>query len=100
MAFAYAFATDRFFFLSKNCSSSVECDSAVVDEALPCTVVVTASKFFFQLNDGEQLYASILPGNLAWMASANSFANSRSGLPVSHQIRSAYGAYARPRDTA
>ena len=30
--------------LSKNCSSSVECDSAVVDALLPCTVVVTASK--------------------------------------------------------
>ena len=31
-------------FWSKNCSSSVECLSAVVDDWLPCTVVVTASK--------------------------------------------------------
>jgi len=30
--------------LSKNCSSSVECDSAVVEALLPWTVVVTASK--------------------------------------------------------
>ena len=35
-----------------------------------------------------------------WIASANFFAYSRSGLPVSHQTRSAYGAYARPREIA
>ena len=38
-----AAATTRFL-SSKNCSSSVECLSAVVDDALPCTVVVTVSK--------------------------------------------------------
>jgi len=32
------------FFSSKNCSSSVEWLNAVVDDWLPCTVVVTASK--------------------------------------------------------
>jgi hypothetical protein len=54
--------------------------------------MVASSRFFFQLKDGEQLYASSLPGNLAWMASAKSLANFRSGVPVSHQIRSAYSA--------
>ena len=61
--------------------------------------IVASSRFFFQLNDGEQLYASILPGNFAWIASANAWAKARSGLPVSHQMRSAYGAYASPRAT-
>ena len=40
----YALAAFLSFFLSKNCSSSVEWLSAVVDDWLPCTVVVTASK--------------------------------------------------------
>jgi len=40
----HPFATCRSGLLSKNCSSSVECLSAVVDAWLPCTVVVTASK--------------------------------------------------------
>ena len=39
--FCYALAV---FFLSKNCSSSVEWLNAVVEDWLPCTVVVTASK--------------------------------------------------------
>ena len=34
--------------------------------------MVASSRFFFQLNDGEQLYASSLPGNFAWIPSANS----------------------------
>jgi len=35
-------------------------------------VAISASpRFFCQLKDGEQLYASSLPGNLAWMPSAN-----------------------------
>ena len=50
--------------------------------------MVASSSAAFQLNDGEQLYASILSGNLAWMASANPLAWSRSGVPVSHQMRS------------
>ena len=51
-------------------------------------------------NDGEQLYASSLSGYFLRIASANDLANARSGLPVSHQMRSAYAAYARPRETA
>ncbi|CFO09274.1 Uncharacterised protein [Bordetella pertussis] len=51
-----------------------------------------SSRFFFQLNEGEQLYASSLPGNWRWTASANLRAYSRLGVEVSHQIRSAYGA--------
>ena len=35
-----------------------------------------------------------MPGNFAWIASANRRANARSGLPVSHQTRSAYAPYA------
>ena len=54
--------------------------------------MVASSRFFFQLNDGEQLYASSLPGNCLRIASANLFANARSGLPVSHHTMSAYGA--------
>ena len=46
------------------------------------------------MNDGEQLYASSLPGYSEWIASANSLASSRSGVAVSHQSMSAYGAYA------
>ena len=30
--------------------------------------MVASSRCFFQLNDGEQLYASSLPGNFAWIA--------------------------------
>ena len=30
---------------------------------------MASSSFFFQLNEGEQLYASSLPGNCAWIAS-------------------------------
>ena len=53
--------------------------------------IVASSRFFFQLNDGEQLYASILPGNLRLDRLGElRLANSRSGLPVSHQIMSAY----------
>jgi hypothetical protein len=56
-------------------------------------LAISASEsFFFQLNEGEQLYASSLPGNFSWMASANSFACSRSGVEVSHHTTSAYGA--------
>jgi len=33
--------------------------------------IVVSSRFFFQLNDGEQLYANILPGNFSRIASAN-----------------------------
>ena len=62
--------------------------------------MVASSRFFFQLNDGEQLYASSLPGNCLRMPSANCFACARSGVEVSHQTRSAYGAYARPRAMA
>jgi hypothetical protein len=39
-----------------------------------------------------------LPGNFSCTASANSFASPRSGVEVSNQTRSAYGAYARPRE--
>src|SRR5262249_35861804 len=52
-----------------------------------------------QLNDGEQLYASSLPGYSAWIASANERASSRSGVEVSNQSTSAYGAYASERET-
>src|SRR5439155_688141 len=45
-----------------------------------------------QLNEGEQLYASILPGYFAWIAAANLVASARSGFDVSNQSRSAYGA--------
>ncbi|MNI55126.1 hypothetical protein D3C73_1100550 [compost metagenome] len=51
--------------------------------------MVPSSRFFFQLKDGEQLYASSLPGNWRWMASANLRAYSRLGVDVSHQIKSA-----------
>ena len=49
------------------------------------------------MNDGEQLYARSLPGYCACTASANCAASSRSGVDVSHQMRSAYGAYASAR---
>jgi len=61
------------------------------------SAIVASSRWLFQLKDGEQLYASSLPGNLAWTASANSCASPRSGVDVSIQSMSAYGAYARPR---
>ena len=54
--------------------------------------MVASSRFFFQLKLGEQLYASSLPGNLAWMPSANLRAWAMSGVLVSHQTMSAYGA--------
>ena len=41
--------------------------------------MVASSRFFFQLKEGEQLYASILPGCLAKIASAKRRASSRSG---------------------
>jgi hypothetical protein len=44
------------------------------------------------------LYARSLPGNCACTASANCAASSRSGVEVSHQRTSAYGAYASARD--
>ncbi len=59
--------------------------------------IVASSRCFFQLNDGEQLYARSLPGNCACTASANCAASSRSGVDVSHQRTSAYGAYASAR---
>src|SRR5213592_2033109 len=43
----------------------------------------------FQLNDGEQLYASSFPGYSLWIASANCFASARSGFAVSNQSMSA-----------
>ena len=43
----------------------------------------------FQLNDGEQLYASNFPGNFACIASANFCASARSGVEVSHHSMSA-----------
>jgi hypothetical protein len=33
--------------------------------------IVSSSRCLRQLNDGEQLYASIFPGKRAWIASAN-----------------------------
>ena len=54
--------------------------------------IVASSRFLFQLKEGEQLYASILPGCAFCTASANLRAKSRSGLPVSHQTMSAYAA--------
>src|ERR1043166_9556096 len=54
----------------------------------------------FQLNDGEQLYASSLPGYSRRIASENCFASARSGLAVSNHSMSAYGAYARARAIA
>ena len=41
--------------------------------------MVASSRWRFQLKDGEQLYASSLPGNLAWIASANSLRLSQVG---------------------
>src|SRR3989442_13199261 len=55
---------------------------------------------FFQLKDGEQLYASSLRGNLACTASAKQRASSMSGFEVSNHKRSAYSAYARARAIA
>ncbi len=56
-----------------------------------------SSRCFLQLKDGEQLYARSFPGYSACTASANCAASSRSGVEVSHQRRSAYGAYASAR---
>src|SRR3989441_7616799 len=55
---------------------------------------------FFQLKDGEQLYACSLRGNLACTASAKQRASSMSGFEVSNHKRSAYSAYARARAIA
>ena len=38
--------------------------------------MVASSKFFFQLNDGEQLYDKSCSGYSLWIASANFLANS------------------------
>jgi hypothetical protein len=54
--------------------------------------IVDSSRCFFQLKDGEQLYASSLLGNSFLIPSAKRFACARSGVDVSHQTRSAYGA--------
>ena len=62
--------------------------------------MVASLRWRFQLKEGEQLYASSLPGCLAWMAAANSRASSRSGVLVSTHSMSAKGAYARPRAMA
>src|SRR5262245_42359294 len=62
--------------------------------------IVLSSRFAFQLNDGEQLYASIFVGCSRRIASENFFASLRSGTAVSHHRRSAYGAYASPREIA
>src|SRR5215475_16014045 len=62
--------------------------------------IVVSDRCFLQLNEGEQLYASILPGNFACTPSANSFASFKSGLDVSHHRRSAYGAYELARAIA
>eukprot|EP00955_Chlamydomonas_euryale_P016274 173928-Chlamydomonas_euryale.AAC.2 len=62
--------------------------------------ICASDSFFFQLNDGEQLYASSLPGYAAWIAAANSRASSMLGSLVSNHSRSAYSAYARPRAIA
>ncbi len=64
------------------------------------SAISASLRFLRQLKEGEQLYASILPGNCAWMPAAKARASSRSGVEVSHQMRSAYGAYARPRAMA
>ena len=48
---------------------------------------MASSRFFFQLNDGEQLYESILFGNSRSTPSANSFASAKSGFDVSHQMQ-------------
>src|SRR5579864_6382176 len=47
--------------------------------------IVVSSSFFFQLNDGEQLYASSFPGYSACTASAKRRASSRFGSEVSPQ---------------
>ena len=44
------------------------------------------------------MYANNWLGFSFSIASANSRAKPKSGLPVSHQTKSAYGAYAKPRD--
>jgi len=62
--------------------------------------MVASSSLEFQLKEGEQLYASMASGCSARIASAKRLASARSGVEVSHQIRSAYGAYARPRAMA
>ena len=51
--------------------------------------MVTSSRFFFQLKEGEQLYAKSWSGYCDLTPSANFLANSKSGVPVSHQIKSA-----------
>ena len=42
--------------------------------------IFSAGSFFFQLKLGEQLYASILPGNCRWISLAKRSASSRFGL--------------------
>ena len=54
--------------------------------------IFAAGSFFCQLKLGEQLYASIFPGNSRWIASAKRSASARFGSLVSHHSRSAYGA--------
>ena len=54
--------------------------------------MVLSSRCLRQLNDGEQLYANIWSGCSALTASENLRAISRSGVPVSIQIKSANGA--------
>src|SRR5262245_57435102 len=61
---------------------------------------LTVVECCFQLKEGEQLYASIVSGCSWRIASANIRASSMSGVDVSHQRRSANGAYARPRAIA
>ena len=53
-----------------------------------------------QLNDGDRLYASILEGNSAWMASAKRRASARFAVLVSIHRMSANGATASDLATA
>src|SRR5256712_5249591 len=64
------------------------------------SAIASGPSFFLQWKDGEQLYARSFPGKRSWIASAKALASARSGPDVSHQRRSANGAYASPRAIA
>src|ERR1035438_9598619 len=48
--------------------------------------IVASSRFFFQLKLGEQLYASSLPGNFLWIASAKGFRSVAHGAELALEL--------------
>ena len=59
------------------------------DESRWKLAISPSERWRLQLNDGEQLYASSLPGKAPWIACANVAASSMSGVEVSNHSRSA-----------